>query len=66
MVEILHNASPETQAAAKTLVEALRETTLMINGPFSVDDERAKRIGKEVISPALDENTIILTVLTHP
>jgi hypothetical protein len=66
MVEILNNGSPETQTAAKSLVEALRQTTLMIDGPFSVSDERAKRVGKEAIFPAFDENTIILTVLTHP
>jgi hypothetical protein len=65
-VEILHNASHETQVAAKALVDGLKQVPLAVNGPAPIDENRAKRTGNEVILPALDENTIILIVLTHP
>jgi hypothetical protein len=65
-VEILHNASRETRTAAEALVEALRQVPLAVNGPVPITDDRAKRVGTEVILPALDKNTIILLVLTHP
>lgn len=65
-VEILHNASSETRVAAGALAEALRQVPLGVNGPSPITVDHAKRVGTEVILPALDENTIILVVLTHP
>lgn len=65
-VEALNSSSIKTQRAAKALADALRETTLMVDGPFGVDNARAKRVGTEIISPPFDENTIVLTVFTHP
>lgn len=65
-VEVLHNSSHETQVAAAALVGALRQVPIGANGPVSVTEDHAKRVGTEVISPAFDENTIILLVLTHP
>jgi hypothetical protein len=64
--EILHNASHETRVAAEALVEALRQVPIAVNGPSPISDDRAKRVGTEVILPAVDENTIILVILTHP
>ena len=65
-VEILHNASHETQKAAEALVNALKHLSLSVNGPVRVDEARAQRVGNAVILPALDENTVILHILTHP
>lgn len=65
-VEILPNSSHETRAAATGLVEALRQVPIGVDGPIQITEVRAKRVGKEVIVPALDDNTIILLVLAHP
>lgn len=65
-VEVVQNFSPGTLTAAKALVEALKKVPLTVEGPLLDNDEQAKRVGKDVILPAFDENTIILTVLTHP
>jgi hypothetical protein len=65
-VEISHNASRETQRAAEALVASLLKVSLAVSGPFPINDDRAKRVGTDVILPALDENTIILEVMTHP
>jgi hypothetical protein len=65
-VEIVQNASLETLRAARALVEALKKVPLTVDGPLLDNDEQAKRVGKDVILPAFDQNTIILTVLTHP
>jgi hypothetical protein len=65
-VEILHNAPHGTQKAAKALVDALKHLSLSVNGPALVNEDRAQRVGNAVILPALDENTVILHILTHP
>jgi hypothetical protein len=65
-VEIVQAASPETRAAAIALVDALRKVTLEVDGPLLDNEEQAKRVGDEVISPPLDGNTIILNVFSHP
>ena len=39
---------------------------LPVTGLSPITDDRAKRIGTEVILPAFNENTIILVVLTQP
>jgi hypothetical protein len=65
-VEIAHNASIQTLTAAKALVEALKKVPLVVDGPLLDNDEQARRVGNDAILPAFDENTIILTVLTHP
>jgi len=65
-VEILHNAPPETQRAAKALVDALKQLSVSVNGPALVNQDRAQRVGNAVVLPALDENTVILHILTHP
>jgi hypothetical protein len=65
-VEVLPGASPETRAAAKALAEALRDVPLEVDGPSQVTDDRAKRVGTELILPSFGENTIVLDVLTHP
>jgi hypothetical protein len=63
-VQILDTSSAATQQAAKALVKALSEVPLAVNGPDSISDGLAKRSGTEVLSPAFDEDTIILVV--HP
>ena len=65
-VEIAENASAKTVEAAKALVEALRGLPLSVEGPLLDNEEQAKRVGKEVISPAFGKDTIILLVMTHP
>lgn len=65
-VEVVQKASPKTLGAAVALVEALRKVPLTVEGPLLDNDEQAKRVGTGVVLPAFDENTIILTVLTHP
>lgn len=65
-VEVVKDASLETVTAAKALVEALKQLPLAADGPLLDNEAQAKRVGKEVILPAFDENTIILTVFTHP
>jgi hypothetical protein len=66
MVQTPPRASPATVSAAKSLVEKFRKAKLMIDGPFPVDEANAKRLDPKVLYPAFDEDTIILTVLTHP
>lgn len=65
-VEITARFSPRTLAAANGLVQSLRKVPLAVEGPLLDSDEQAKRIGTEAVSPEFDDNTIILTVLTHP
>jgi len=67
-VEIVDTASPSTRAAAEALAKALRDVSLVVFGPQIVSPERTARVGKEAqaMSPPLDENTIVLGVLTHP
>ncbi|MFZ0798388.1 MAG: hypothetical protein WCA13_02615 [Terriglobales bacterium] len=67
-VEIVNAASPSTRAAAEELAKALRDVSLVVFGPQIVSPERTARVGKEAqaMSPPLDENTIVLGVLTHP
>jgi hypothetical protein len=65
-VEVVQNASPGTLRAARALVEALKNVPLAVDGPLLDSDEQAKWVGNAAISPAFDQNTIILTVLGHP
>jgi hypothetical protein len=67
-VKIVEMASPLTRAAAEGLAKALRDVSLVVFGPQIVSPERTGRVGKEAqaMSPPLDENTIVLGVLTHP
>jgi hypothetical protein len=62
----VQDLSPQTVAAAKALVEALRNVPLAVEGPLLDNEDQAKRVGTTVILPAFDKSTIILTVLTHP
>jgi hypothetical protein len=67
-VEIVDKASPSTRAAAEALAQALRDISLVVFGPQLISTDRAQRVGTaaQALSPRLDENTIILGVLTHP
>jgi hypothetical protein len=67
-VEIVRAASPSTRAAAEALAKALRDVSLVVVGPQIVSADRAQRVGTaaQALSPPLDENTIVLGVLTHP
>ena len=67
-VEIVASSSPSTHAAAKALADALRGVSLEIFGPQIISPDRAQRTGTaaQALTPLLDENTIILGVLTHP
>jgi hypothetical protein len=65
-VEIVHEASRGTKAAAEALVAALNEVPLTAKGPSERPDHAAKRAGDDVIQPVFDENTIVLNVLVHP
>ena len=67
-VEIVASASPETQQAARALADALRDASLEVFGPQIVSPDRAERVGTgaKALLPALDQNTIVLGVLTHP
>jgi hypothetical protein len=67
-VEIVDRASPSTRAAAEALAKALRGVSLVVFGPQVISTDRAQRVGTaaQALSPPLDENTIILGVLTHP
>jgi hypothetical protein len=65
-VEIVHESSRGTKAAAQALVAALNDVPLTVTGPSEIPDDAAKRAGEDIIQPAFDENTIVLNVLTHP
>ena len=67
-VEIVNKASPSTRAAAEGLAKSLRGVSLVVFGPQIVPPERTARVGKaaQAMFPPLDENTIILGILTHP
>jgi hypothetical protein len=67
-VEIVDSASPSTRAAAEALTKALRDVSFVVFGPQVISTDRAQRVGAatQALSPPLDENTIILGVLTHP
>lgn len=65
-VEILHEASRDTKAAAEVLVAALEKVPLTVRGPLEIPENSAKRAGEDDTQPAFDDNTIILDVLQHP
>jgi hypothetical protein len=62
----VHNASPETLRAAAALVRSLQAIPLAVTGPEQVEEDRAKRVGKDESLPAFDDNTIVLEVRSHP
>jgi hypothetical protein len=65
-VEIVHEASPHTKAAAEALVVALKAVPLTVDGPLEIPDNAAQRMAQDGVQPVFDENTIILDVLQHP
>lgn len=65
-VEIAPGFSAETLRRARVLADALRAIPLATEGPLLDTKDQWKRVGTEVVEPAFDENTIIVTVLTHP
>jgi hypothetical protein len=66
-IEISQRASPETLAAATALAESLKRLTLSVNGPVRVPEARLQRVGSESAEkPALNTETIVFHVLTHP
>lgn len=67
-VELVASSSPSTRRAAKALADALRSVSLEVFGPQIIPLDRAQRTGTaaQALAPLLDENTIVLGVLTHP
>jgi hypothetical protein len=59
-------ASARTMSAAIALTQALKRVPLNVSGPTPVTKDLTERVGTAIVSPPLTDDTIILTVLTHP
>jgi len=64
-VDISPLATPDTKKAASALAAALRSLPILTTGPYEPTDSRLARVGNQTTSPALDNNTIVVAVLTH-
>lgn len=64
-VDVSPLATADTKRAASALVAALRSLPVETTGPYEPTDTRLVRIGNQASSTAVDENTIVIAVLTH-